>query len=583
MKFSIKTKLIVALCVPLLLIGVVFISSLINTQSAVLAAEQNNVESKVTALLNDGLKGQVDTVTRSISDYYEQSKLENIKKELSVEMTAFKRTIERIYEQSDSESDAAESIYVFLNQHRWNNGRYFFAYDPDTWISKAYGSNLSWVGVNGYEKKDADGNYFVQTVVEAARNNSIGFSQYSFLNPTTKKIEDKITASFYFKPLNLVIASGEYLSTLKQNNIAAALHAISIAKYGKNGYFWIQDKEGTILAHPKSEIVGTIGSTTAIIAAGIRNKPEAFVKTVYENPATQKFENKINYARKIFPEWGWIIVTGAYESDVLTIQNGLTKATNEIFEERTTLMIIVSSILVIFGFIVAIWVISFTLKGIALQKDLINAVSHELRTPIARLRFGVEMMESSPPRTGENRYVTGVQQDIDELEDLVSELLTYARFDRNVSDLQMQSLTIVPWLEDVLAALAAEVSAQLQHVFLVEPNAQGYFEPKHLRRAVSNLVHNAAKYGNGLVVVTLEQRDTEYLLHVDDDGPGIPDADRERVFEPFARVDSSRSRESGGYGLGLAIVKRVLDEHHGSVSNTTSPLGGCRFTIRWQV
>jgi len=583
MKFTIKTKLIVALCVPLLLIGVVFISSLINTQSAVLAAEKSNVKSKVTALLNDGLKGQVDTVTRSISEFYEQSKLENIKKELSAEMTTFKRTIEKIYESSDSESAAASSIYAFLNHHRWNNGRYFFAYDPDTWIGKAYGSDLSRVGINGYEKKDANGNYFVQAVVEAAKNNNIGFSQYSFLNPTTQKIEDKITASFYFKPLNLVIATGEYLSTLKQNNIAAALHAISIAKYGKNGYFWIQDKDGKILAHPKAEIVGKIGSTTAIIAAGIRNKPEAFVKTQYQNPTTKKTENKLVYARKIFPEWGWTIATGSYESDVFVIQNGLTKATNEIFEERTTLMIIVSSVLVVFSFIVAIWVISFTLKGIALQKELINAVSHELRTPIARLRFGVEMMESSITRTEENRYVTGVQQDIDELEDLVSELLTYARFDRNVSDLQMLALTIAPWLEDVLAALATEVSAHLQHVFLVEPNAQGYFEPKYLRRAVSNLVHNAAKYGNGLVIVTLEQRDKEYLLHVDDDGPGIPDADRERVFEPFARVDSSRSRESGGYGLGLAIVKRVLDAHHGSVSNTVSPLGGCRFTIRWQV
>jgi len=84
-------------------------------------------------------------------------------------------------------------------------------------------------------------------------------------------------------------------------------------------------------------------------------------------------------------------------------------------------------------------------------------------------------------------------------------------------------------------------------------------------------------------MVTLEQQHEQYLIHVDDNGPGIPDADRERVFEPFVRLDSSRSRESGGYGLGLAIVKRVLDSHHGSVSITTSSLGGSRFTLGWQV
>lgn len=583
MKFTIKTKLIAALCMPLLLIGVVFIASLINTQSAVLAAEQSNVKSKVTALLNDVMRGQIDTVTRSISDHYELSKVENIKRSLVVEMSAIRTTIEKIYQQSDSKSTAVTSIYAFLNHHRWDNGRYLFAYDPDTWISKAYGSNLNWVGVNGYEKKDANGNYFVQAVVEAAKNNSIGFSHYYFLNPASQKIEDKITASFYFKPLNLVIASGEYFSTLQQSNINAALHAVTTARYGENGYFWIQDKEGTIIAHPKAELVGTKFDSTIKVAASLVNSSEAFVEIEYINPTTQQMENKLAFARKIFPEWGWTIATGAYESDILSIQKGLTEKTNDIFEEKTTLMVIVSSVLIVFSFIVAIWVISFTLKGIAVQKELINAISHELRTPITRLRFGVEMMESSPSQTEENNYASGVLQDIDELEDLVSELLTYARFDRNFSELQMQKLAIVPWLEDVLANLRTDVSVHLEHVFQIEQHAQGYFEPKYLRRAIVNLVHNAAKYGNGLVSVTLEQRGQEYLLHVDDDGPGIPAADWERIFEPFTRLDSSRSRDSGGYGLGLAIVKRALDAHHGSVAITTSPLGGSRFTLRWQV
>ncbi|WP_019616310.1 methyl-accepting chemotaxis protein [Psychromonas ossibalaenae] len=375
MKFTMKTKLIITLCVPLLLIGGFFITYLINTESAVLEAEESNVRTKFAEVLNNNLHGQVDTVTRSISDFYEQSKLQNIKHDLEIEMSTFRATIEKIYKNSSSDSEAAVNIYAFLNHHRWNNGRYFFAYNATTWVSPAYGSNLNNVGLNGYDKKGANGRYFVRDVVKAAKNNDIGFSEYSFLNPTTQKIEDKITASFYFKPLDLVVASGEYISTLKQSKIDAALQSITVAKYGDNGYFWVQDKNGVILAHPKAEIVGTIGSTTASIAAEIGSKAEAVVETVYENPATGMPEKKMNYARHIFPEWGWTIVTGAYESDIITVQEGLTQVTKDIFKQKVASMITFSLVLLVLFFAIAIWVVSAIVSGLVVLKERIDALS----------------------------------------------------------------------------------------------------------------------------------------------------------------------------------------------------------------
>lgn len=107
------------------------------------------------------------------------------------------------------------------------------------------------------------------------------------------------------------------------------------------------------------------------------------------------------------------------------------------------------------------------------------------------------------------------------------------------------------------------------------------FDPRHLGRAVSNLVQNADRYGNGLVQVNLERQGQNLLIHVDDDGPGIPETDRERIFEPFARLDASRNRKSGGHGLGLAIVKRVVGSHKGQITVSSSPLGGSRFTLLW--
>ena len=375
MKFTIKAKLIVTLCIPLLLMGGFSISALMSTKNAVLEVEQANVRTKFAEQVNDNLEGQVDTVTRSISDFYEHSKLGNVRKGLSTEMSAFKDVIENIYESSVSNAEATTSIYAFLNYYRWNNGRYFFAYDATTFISKAYGSNLSAVGKNGFNKKDADGKFFVRDVVASAKNNVIGFSEYSFLNPTSKTVEDKITASFYFEPLNLVIASGEYISTLKQDNIDAALHAVQVATYGENGYFWIQDKNGKILAHPKTEIVGSTVSSTTTIVASLKSTSEANVITTYENPATGKTENKITYARKIFPEWDWTIVTGAYESDILAVEKSLTKASKDIFDDEVNITIISSLVLFIISVVIATWIITAIIKGIILLKSRIDILS----------------------------------------------------------------------------------------------------------------------------------------------------------------------------------------------------------------
>lgn len=217
------------------------------------------------------------------------------------------------------------------------------------------------------------------------------------------------------------------------------------------------------------------------------------------------------------------------------------------------------------------------------HKELTNAVSHELRTPLARLRFGLAMLETAESREKRSHYARELLTDVVELEDLVSEMLTYSRFDRERPELHFASLPLEPLAEQVLAETVPEDSPVRCHLLsrLDQPSGKVCFEPKYLARALGNLVGNAVNHAESQVRVVIERDGADCVLHVDDDGSGIPAADRERVLAPFIRLDASRSRASGGFGLGLAIVARILEWHGGLVEIGESPLGGARVTLVW--
>jgi len=216
---------------------------------------------------------------------------------------------------------------------------------------------------------------------------------------------------------------------------------------------------------------------------------------------------------------------------------------------------------------------------ISAQKELMNAVSHELRSPIARLRFGIELLETSDSAE-KARFLRGINRDVAEMEQLVAELLDYSRFDSKTFVLTRTTQPVYPWLRQIVDEMRDEVSAELcLECAEASQIASAQFDTALLRRAIGNLVRNAAKYGNGMVRVFLVHKQNGWRIQVDDDGPGIPLEKREQIFEAFSRLDTSRNKSTGGYGLGLAIVKQVVDLHQGVVSVGDSNLGGSCFTI----
>lgn len=215
------------------------------------------------------------------------------------------------------------------------------------------------------------------------------------------------------------------------------------------------------------------------------------------------------------------------------------------------------------------------------HRELTHAVSHELRTPIARMRFGLEMLEQSEAPSQNQRYLSGLSEDIDELEALVGELLTYARFERNAPMGKRESIMLVPWLNELLCqaqAYAGNKGLQLDTERCPDQQTLRCC-PREIARVLHNLLRNACRYAVQGVRVSVVV-DTAVCIRVEDDGLGIAALDRERIFEPFTRLEDSRNRATGGYGLGLAIAKRIVDAHHGEITVVDSSLGGACFRVR---
>ena len=219
---------------------------------------------------------------------------------------------------------------------------------------------------------------------------------------------------------------------------------------------------------------------------------------------------------------------------------------------------------------------------IASHKALTNAVSHELRTPLARLRFAQSLAAEDATLEGKDRQLARMLRDMDELDALSGELLTLAKLERiHAGSMESEAFPADEWLHDRVAD-AKDTAQALGRQLTI--SGQARLETlrgsvHYLSRALDNLLGNAIRHGHSRVEVAVEQGEGHALITVDDDGPGIPDADRVRVFEPFVRLEESRNRAWGGAGLGLSIVHHIARAHGGEVAVTDSPLGGARLAI----
>lgn len=218
------------------------------------------------------------------------------------------------------------------------------------------------------------------------------------------------------------------------------------------------------------------------------------------------------------------------------------------------------------------------------QREMTRAVSHELRTPVARLRFGMEMLAETPDSEQRYEQLQLLDQDVEQLNLLIDEILTYAKLEQGTLSLKFEMVELKKLLERVGQETSALNTGHEIQVVMEDAGVKVEAEQRYLHRILQNLAGNAVRYAKSRVRLSGGVKGSSAWVRVEDDGPGIPEKDRERIFEPFARLDDSRTRASGGYGLGLSIVQRIAFWHGGSVEVTESPdLKGASFTFRWPV
>jgi signal transduction histidine kinase len=208
------------------------------------------------------------------------------------------------------------------------------------------------------------------------------------------------------------------------------------------------------------------------------------------------------------------------------------------------------------------------------QRRFVSDASHELRSPVATIRQHAEVALAHPEQSRVEELAEVVLEEDIRLQRLVEDLLLLTRMDERTVQLRMAPVDLDDIVLEEAQRLRSTSELRIRTDGVSAVRVAGDFA--QLQKLVRNVTENAARHARSTVELSLTEADGDVLLRVDDDGKGIPQPDRKRVFERFVRLDEARARDSGGSGLGLAIVAEIAAAHGGSVAALEGPLGGVR-------
>lgn len=214
------------------------------------------------------------------------------------------------------------------------------------------------------------------------------------------------------------------------------------------------------------------------------------------------------------------------------------------------------------------------------HKRLSHTVAHEFRSPLFRMQMQLDLLEDASD-SEKALYIKGLDEDIFSLQDLVDELLDYAKMERAELKLNPEPVDIQNLVESLTEKLSLECSNDIDFVNRLDKELLIEVDRKLLERCLINLLRNAYKYGDSKIRCTIELTNQHVVVDIEDNGPGIAKDEREHIFKPFYRLKGNG--QVTGYGLGLAIVKEIIRLHGGAIDVDESNLGGALFRVQLPV
>jgi signal transduction histidine kinase len=213
------------------------------------------------------------------------------------------------------------------------------------------------------------------------------------------------------------------------------------------------------------------------------------------------------------------------------------------------------------------------------QRQLVRDISHELRSPLARLRVALELAERAEDR---KKALSRIEKEADELERLITELLSLARLESGQAGLERQRLRLDELIAKVVVDADFEARAQDKQVSFASETVEVFGDGVLLRSAVENVIRNAIRHtpAGSAVAVTLVRKPEVCVIRVRDTGAGVAESQLQVIFDPFTRTAEARERGSGGFGLGLAIARRAMLVHGGDASARNHPEGGLEVSLQ---